>query len=189
MSREILIEYENVVEHEGTPYAARAVCEERSNGMWDGWVEFHSVGGSGWIATERETTQPSHETVRYWATGLTHAYLEGALERAIDGPALAGKWDAPLHVGGSPGPRAHTIPQDNTRIATAPAHAVLDPFAVYAEGRDLLSDQLGALHRDQLRNIIRAHGLLTNAAELDLMSDWEMRALILKAADRAASGG
>lgn len=186
MAREIFIEFENVVEHDGTPYTARAVGEERSNGLWDGWVEFHAVGGSGWIPTERETTQPNHQTLKYWASGLTHAYLEGALKRALNAPAFTKSWERPLHSD-SPGPRPHVIPQDHTRVATVPSHAVLNPFAVHAEGRNLLKDQLGALHEDQLRNIIRDYGLGA-PDEYAHMTDWEMRALILQAVERRAGG-
>lgn len=33
--------------------------------------------------TRRETTQPSRDALRYWATGLEPTYLQGALERAL----------------------------------------------------------------------------------------------------------
>ena len=34
--------------------------------------------------TDRETTQPNLRALEYWATGLTPAYLEGALDRALE---------------------------------------------------------------------------------------------------------
>ena len=40
--------------------------------------------GAELIVTERETTQPNHTDVVYWATGLGQIYLEGALTRALD---------------------------------------------------------------------------------------------------------
>jgi hypothetical protein len=35
------------------------------------------------IATDRETTQSNLPALTYWASGLTHLYLHGALERAL----------------------------------------------------------------------------------------------------------
>jgi hypothetical protein len=49
---------------------------------WEGWIEFLTETGQR-VVTERETTQPTLEAVRYWATGLEPIYLEGALERAV----------------------------------------------------------------------------------------------------------
>jgi hypothetical protein len=39
------------------------------------------------------------------------------------------------------------------------AHAILDPYAVFAEGENILRQQLHALSRDQLVNIARAYSL------------------------------
>jgi hypothetical protein len=38
-------------------------------------------------------------------------------------------------------------------------HAILDPFAVYAEGEDLMRRQLGALSHDHLVSIVKAYEL------------------------------
>jgi hypothetical protein len=180
MDDRVLLEFENIVEHEGRAYSARAVGEGRDDGLWEGWIEFTSADGT--VATERETTQPNRETLKYWATGLTHAYLEGALDRALGAPGgLDQRWDTPLHAG------RETVARDHTHVATPAPRAILDPFAVYAEGRDLLRDQLGALHADQLRNIVRHYGIASTGAAAEL-TDWEMRALILQAAERQAGG-
>ena len=37
----------------------------------------------------RETTQPNLTDLRYWATGLTPVYLEGALERILPKAVVA----------------------------------------------------------------------------------------------------
>ena len=58
-----------------------AMGEERADGTWEGWLEFRGWAGDV-RRTERETTQPSREALRYWASGLEHVYLEGALARA-----------------------------------------------------------------------------------------------------------
>jgi hypothetical protein len=176
---EVLIEFENTIDKEGASYLARAMGSERADGMWEGWIEFEGPGGMR-LTTDRETTQPNHHTLKYWATGLTYAYLEGALARAISHEVMGRRWDAPLQ-GGVAG-----VAADHARVAVPRPTAVLDPFAVYASGRNLLRDQLGALHSDQLRNIIRTYGMSTAApAELNALTDWEMRALILQAVERA----
>jgi hypothetical protein len=178
MSDEVLIEFENSIDTNEASYIARALGRERADGLWEGWIDFEAPGGEH-LATERETTQPNHHTLKYWATGLTYAYLEGALARAISHRVLTDRWNAPLQGGG--------VARDHTSVVMPRATAVLDPFAVYAMGADLLRDQLGALHGDQLRNIIRAHDLSSAApGEVDALSEWEMRALILQAVERRA---
>jgi hypothetical protein len=57
---------------------------EMPDGLWHAWIEFAAEGGGELLATSRETTQPNRTDAVYWATGLTHVYLEGALTRAID---------------------------------------------------------------------------------------------------------
>lgn len=82
----VLIEFVNqLTGRDGTTYEARACARERDDGLWEGWVEFVPDGGGDAIRTGRETTQPNEADVRYWASGLTGAYLEGALTRAEGG--------------------------------------------------------------------------------------------------------
>lgn len=79
---EDLLEFENTVEGEdGRSWVARVRGAERENGHWIGWLQFETDGVEP-LETERETTQPNREDLRYWAGGLTYAYLEGALHRA-----------------------------------------------------------------------------------------------------------
>ena len=61
-------------------YRVRAFAEKREN-IWIGWLEFRPKSGKA-LKTDEETSQPSKDAVRYWATGLERVYLEGALERA-----------------------------------------------------------------------------------------------------------
>lgn len=69
---------------DGTMYVVRSYAEERSDGTWAGWLEFHPAAGSGKpvLRTGQETSQPSRVTVEYWASGLESVYFEGALARA-----------------------------------------------------------------------------------------------------------
>jgi hypothetical protein len=69
---------------DGTEYRARICGRERSDGTWEGWLEFHPTSGAGEpLRTGQETSQPSRKTLVYWATGIEPVYLEGALARAV----------------------------------------------------------------------------------------------------------
>ncbi|HJU55338.1 MAG TPA: hypothetical protein VJ715_12225 [Pyrinomonadaceae bacterium] len=81
---ELLQEYSTRVSGpDGTTYIVRSYAEERADGTWTGWLEFHPTdAGKPVLSTGQETSQPSRVTVEYWATGLELVYLEGALARA-----------------------------------------------------------------------------------------------------------
>lgn len=79
---------------DGHLYTARALGRARRDGTWIGWLEFRPLGSGGLVRrTRRETTQPSRDALRYWASGIETTYLEGALERAlhIDAEERAGR--------------------------------------------------------------------------------------------------
>jgi hypothetical protein len=66
-----------------TRYVVHVCGQERADGMWEGWIEFHPTDSSHPILiTERETSQPNLVALEYWADGLQPIYLEGALARA-----------------------------------------------------------------------------------------------------------
>jgi hypothetical protein len=75
--------YDEPVASGGVTYRARVYSAAQDDGMWSGCIVFFPVAGGRVIATERETTQSSLAQLGYWASGLTHNYLHGALERAI----------------------------------------------------------------------------------------------------------
>ena len=84
---ETLVQFQaTVVAPDGTAYEARACGSPMSDGMWQGWIEFVPLDRSRAVRTPRETTQPNRTDTEYWATGLTHVYLEGALRRALATP-------------------------------------------------------------------------------------------------------
>jgi len=67
----------------GTTYAVWVCGAERSDGTWEGWLEFHPTNSSQPVLrTEQETSQPNQSALEYWAGGLEPIYLEGALARA-----------------------------------------------------------------------------------------------------------
>ena len=81
---ELLHEYSTrVTSIDGTTYVVRAYGEQRTDGTWAGWLEFHPLDGTkSVLRTGQETSQPSRVTIEYWASGLEPIYLEGAFERA-----------------------------------------------------------------------------------------------------------
>ena len=76
---------EPISDSHGERYFAQAIGRQREDdGLWEGGLEFLPVADHGErILSGRETTQPSRETLMYWAEGLTRVYLAGALERAL----------------------------------------------------------------------------------------------------------
>jgi hypothetical protein len=168
---EVLLQFDTAVAGaDGNAYVARICGRPADDGLWEGWIEFDPRDGTPTLRTPRETGQPNREDLEYWATGLTVAYLEGALERArhhalpdlrpravvarqaYDGPAPAPEAAA------SAGATRHTLP-----------HAIIDPFAVYGQGEDLLRSELGALDEGHLRNVIREHRLI-DESDVDLQA-------------------
>lgn len=174
---EVLVQFtEHVVAGDGTAYLPRVWGGLADDGLWEGWIEFVSESGTTW-RTQRETEQHDRDALMYWAEGLTVAYLEGALARAL----------APERV---------TVPQDEAASDVAPRpaprrpavrptpHAILDPFAAYAEGEELLRKQLDALSRDHLVNIVKAYQL-PGAVSHDTLSDADLIDAIVAAAAKA----
>ena len=82
----LLQEYSTqVVAGDWTTYDVRSYGEERVDGTWTGWLEFHPTDTTQPIlATDQETSQPNRQSIEYWATGLEPVYFEGAFGRAQD---------------------------------------------------------------------------------------------------------
>ena len=107
--------------------------------------ELVPIGGGDILRSPRETTQPNRTDAEYWATGLTDVYLEGALQRALDGPPIT--LAAP-----PPQPSVFAGPAPSAPLSPA-ASSVLDPFSVFDKGEALLRKQLAALSAWHLVNI------------------------------------
>jgi hypothetical protein len=153
---EVLLQYDTVLTaDDGSRWVARACGRPGQGTMWEGWIEFVPLESeSRPIRSRRESTQPSRESLVYWATGLTPVYLKGALDRALDVPLRrrVPRRVEPLFDGPAPEPEIAGSPSP----PIAP-HPILDPFAVYAQGQDLLIRQLDALDLPQLRDIALAY--------------------------------
>jgi hypothetical protein len=148
------------------------------NGMWEGWLEFESLDGSGQILVGAvESKQPEREHLVYWAGGLTPVFIEGALHRARN-PLIVQTRILEEPRSSGPAPRMIKTPRFDGR-----PEAVLDPFEIGRRSLDILAQQLRALNRPRLLNIIAAHGL--NPANLDVswMSDAQLTRFIVVAVE------
>jgi hypothetical protein len=184
---EVLVEFTDAVtSDEGKNYTARACASEMPDGKWQGWMEFVPIGDGEPVRTGRETTQPNRENTMYWATGLTHVYLEGALRRAIK-PLVR----VPPRAITDPyfdGPAPNMV--ETTPAEPAPAESVLNPFSVYRKGEALLRRQLAALSSWHLVNIIRDYRLsTTDPAVLQAMPAVELVELIVNAVRKEVEVG
>jgi len=148
---EVLAEFADPVACDGVAYRAQA-CGAPLGNVWEAWIEFLPIGSGPAIRTARETTQPNFTDAQYWASGLTHVYLEGALSRALN-------------------PLVRRVVTGSRPVFDAPApEAILDPFSVYQKGEGLLRQELGALSAWHLVNIIRTYQLSDRStAELNAL--------------------
>lgn len=162
---EVVMGYDAIIsDADGSRWAARACGRPGAGEMWDGWIEFVPVEpGRQPVRTPRETTQPSHDDLLYWASGLTPVYLKGALIRARL-------------------PRAKRSQRSRATLS----HPILDPFNVYAQGEDILIRQLDALDTRRLRDIVRAFELMS-AKDADGATRLDLATAIVTAARDAAA--
>jgi len=80
----ILTHSENVQDPLGNLYNVLVYGKPRTDGMWEGWLEFVPASADlSVLRTSRETTQPDRRALDYWASGLEPLYLAGAFERAV----------------------------------------------------------------------------------------------------------
>jgi len=84
--QELILEHSTRIEDEdGGVYIPRSYGQERGDGTWAGWIEFHPVDNQGvFLRTDQETTQPNRTALAYWASGLEPVYFEGAFDRAAE---------------------------------------------------------------------------------------------------------
>jgi hypothetical protein len=81
---ELLIKFTEPTHRESELYWGAVWGGIADDNLWEGWIEFTSEADGSIIATPRETEQPNRRDLVYWAHGLTAAYLEGALQRALN---------------------------------------------------------------------------------------------------------
>ncbi len=175
---EVLTSFSTLVRDAAGVYYARAVGRHGYDHMWEGWIEFIPADGGGDVLVSAvESTQPEREHLVYWATGLTPVYLEGALRRAKKPPTVRVQVvDEPI----SDQPAARRVVVERT---IPRPDAILDPFAVGERSTDVLRQELSALNRPRLLNII-AHYSLGTDADVAPLTDAQLVAFIVAAVER-----
>jgi len=161
----------------GDLYYGRAFGRVATDGLWEGWLEFTRAGDDETATTARETEQPNRVDLLYWAQGLTQTYLEGALARALaPTPDLQPTPEERVHIDSAPRSLAAALGSVTPRV-------VLDPFLTYAEGENLLHNQLHALSPDHLQNIVEAYRFV-DADDPDWARTASKNALVDRIVDR-----
>jgi hypothetical protein len=148
---------------------------ERDDRLWEGWLEFDNLETGEVLRSSRETTQPNLTDLRYWATGLTLVYLEGALDRILG--AAPRRRPERVSPPAFDGPAEHF---EATRHTPAP-EAILNPFSLYEKSPELLAQELTALRGYHLRQIIRDYKLVDDdTVRLETLSEPELGSLIMQ---------
>ena len=119
---------------DGDRYVAYLYGRDRPGDTWQGWIVFERVRDGQRFSTLVETTQPNAQAVLYWGTGLTEAYFDGALERALH----------PVQYKPTRSPLSHV------------EHDVLRHFAAHGSDRVLMQnlfDEIPHAHADIVRAV------------------------------------
>jgi hypothetical protein len=138
----LLQQFETPIAIDGTTYVAFLYGRNRADGMWEGRITFERAPDGARFTTPVETTQSNAEAVLYWATGLTDAYFEGALRRAMDSSAAPSSEGLP-----APAPLVTPGASAATRAARREdiERAVLDIFTTRNTKQVLTRDVFDAL--------------------------------------------
>ena len=176
---EVLVSFDQPVADDLGEFHARAVGRLADDGMWEGWIEFTPIDGTSEVlVTGTESRQPEREHLVYWATGLTPIFLEGALHRARRPLTVRIR---PVEVPNSTAPR----PRDPVVSVVMPSgpEPVLDPFEIGSKSLDVLKQELGALNRPRLLNIIVAFDLNPAGEDVSWLSDHQLVHFIVTAVE------
>ena len=154
-------------------YHARVVGRLADDGMWEGWLEFVPLAGGKALISAVESRQPEREHLEYWASGLSVVYAEGALMRTRK-PTTIRTQVIETPASDAPAPRL---------LVTSPRFAgtkpILDPFEVGSHSLDILDQELRALGRARLLNMIVAYKLNPGGADLQTLTEAQLIALIV----------
>jgi len=176
---EVLMSFDTPVRDELGTYHARVVGRHAEDRMWEGWLEFVPIDGDTQVLVGPvESRQPERHDLVYWSTGLTPVFLEGALQRARTPVTVRVR---SVEVPISEAPAQKTI--SATRVMPPGPEPVLDPFDIGTRNLDLLKQELGALNRPRLLNIIAAYDLNPGGENLTWMSDRQLVQFIVTAVD------
>ena len=162
---EVLRSFEEPIRHTSGTYHVRVVGRHAEDRMWEGWLEFVPMDGAARevVVSAAESRQPERVHLEYWAQGLTPVYVEGSLERALH-PISVRMRPAEVPVSDAPAARVVMVPSTGPR-------PILDPFEVGARSLDILTQELRALGRGRVLQIIAFYDLNPNNHDLSRMND------------------
>jgi hypothetical protein len=171
---QILRTFDEPIQHSQGAFRARVVGRLAEDRMWEGWLEFIPLTGQkAPVVSPVESRQPALEHLEYWAQGLTVVYAEGSLDRALRPVTVR---ERVVETPFSSRPARRRVVRDAYPSGPEP---VLDPFDVGRRNPDILRQELHALNRPRLINIITAYGLNPAGIRLDTLSDEQLISLIV----------
>jgi hypothetical protein len=177
---EVLRSFTDTVRDNDGEYHPRVVGRPSADGRWEGWMEFVPLtSGLETLVSPVESRQPSREHLVYWASGLSAVYAEGSLGRARR-PVVVKTRVVEVPASDAPAPRFVTT----TERAMAP-DTIFDPFEVGARNLDILRQELGALGRGRLVNIIAAYAIDTRGLNVQRASEPQLIATIVEAVEES----
>jgi hypothetical protein len=176
---EVLRTFDTPITHASGHYHARVVGRLAEDRMWEGWLEFVPIdqGGTELAVSPVESRQPEKEYLEYWAQGLTLVYAQGALDRALH-PLVVRERVASTPLSDRPAP-----PPVATTTAYGGPEPVLDPFDVGGRNLDILRQELHALDRPRLLNIIAAFDLNPAGKNVAALSNEQLITFIVVAVE------
>jgi hypothetical protein len=173
---EVLRSFDEPVADQLGRYHARVVGRYAEDKMWEGWLEFQPLDHGGeTVIGPVESRQPEREHLAYWAGGLTPVFVEGALHRAQH-PLVVRTRVLEEAASDHPAPRMVKGPPREVK-----PDAVLDPFEVGGRNLDILAQELRALNRPRLLNIISAFELNRSRQDIAWMTDAQLGRFIVVA--------
>jgi hypothetical protein len=175
---EILKAYTHPVQDESGAYRARAIGRQAEDGMWEAWIEFVPSHGRHVLVSGVESRQPAREHLAYWAAGLSPVYLEGALNRSRN-PLTVRVTAAEKPLSHAPAARRVSV----THVRSPGPDAILDPFEIGSRNLDILRQELTALNRSRLLNLIGAYDLNPAHEDLSWLTDAPLIHFIVVAVD------
>jgi len=176
---EVIRIFDEPVIYSSRTYHARVIGRLAEDRMWEGWMEFVPMGpGDGkTVISAVESRQSTREQLVYWSQGLSPLYAQGSLDRALH-PIV--RHTRQVEEPASDKPASRTV--IGSPLEQKP-EAVLNPFDVGSRSMGILSQELRALNRQRLLNIVAAYDLNPRNADLASMKDTEIIGLILGAVE------
>ena len=183
---QVLVSFEEALTDGDCRYHARVVGRLAEDGMWEGWLEFESTDDPECepVIGPVESRQPKREHLVYWGNGLTPVFLQGALRRARQPIVMRSRAVIETPASDRPAKRIIHMPPLDRR-----PEAILDPFAIRSRSLDILDQELRALNRSRLLNIIDAHHLNPPRTDLSWMSDSQLVRFIVVAVETQLKHG